>query len=60
MSLSGSDLGLHNGQHLFTIGQRARIGGQPHPLFVAGKDPATNTVTVVGCYDVMSCDYDII
>ena len=35
------------GHHLFTIGQRARIGGHPVAWFVVGKDPVRNTVIVV-------------
>ena len=50
----------HTGQHLYTVGQRARIGGQPQPYFVAGKDAAENTVTVVSvcilvCVSVCVC-----
>lgn len=35
------------GHHLYTVGQRARVSGQPLPLFVAGKNPATNAVKIV-------------
>eukprot|EP00731_Ephydatia_muelleri_P003766 Em0001g3766a len=35
-----------DGHHLFTIGQRARIGGHPVAWFVVGKDPVRNTVIV--------------
>ena len=35
------------GHHFFTIGQRARVGGQPAPYFVACKDSESSTVTVV-------------
>lgn len=31
-------LGMHNGMQLYTLGQRARIGGQPEAWYVAGKD----------------------
>lgn len=32
---------------MYTIGQRARIGGREKRLFVSAKDPRTNEVTVV-------------
>ncbi len=35
------------GHHLYTIGQRARLGGHSQPYCVTCKDPHTNTVTVV-------------
>ncbi len=43
----GETLGEHSGQHRFTIGQRRGVGvALGHPIFVVGKDPETNTVTV--------------
>ena len=43
----GRTVGTHQGQHRFTIGQRRGVGvAFGHPIFVVGKDPATNTVTV--------------
>jgi tRNA-specific 2-thiouridylase len=45
---SGKKIGLHNGAHFFTIGQRKgiNIGGRNEPLFVIGIDVATNTLYV--------------
>lgn len=37
---------LTSGHHLYTIGQRARIGGREKRLFVSAKDPGSNEVTV--------------
>jgi tRNA-specific 2-thiouridylase len=43
----GHTVGTHAGHHRFTIGQRRGIGVSVGvPLFVTGKDPASNTVTV--------------
>jgi tRNA-specific 2-thiouridylase len=44
---AGAVLGSHDGQHLFTVGQRRglRLGGG-EPRFVLDKDPVTNRVTV--------------
>ncbi|MBL4590472.1 MAG: tRNA 2-thiouridine(34) synthase MnmA, partial [Phycisphaerales bacterium] len=44
---SGKQLGQHDGQHRFTIGQRRGIGvALGHPIYVIDKDPQANTVTV--------------
>lgn len=44
---TGRVVGAHAGQHRFTIGQRRGVGvALGYPIFVVGKDPATNTVTV--------------
>ena len=43
------------GHHFFTIGQRARIGGQPVAWFVVGKDTSKNAVLVV-CWGGRECD----
>jgi tRNA-specific 2-thiouridylase len=44
---SGEELGTHDGQHRFTIGQRRGLGiSSPEPYFVTRKDPSTNTVVV--------------
>jgi tRNA-uridine 2-sulfurtransferase len=41
----GERLGEHAGQHHFTIGQRRGVGvALGHPIYVVGKDAATNTV----------------
>src|SRR4051794_14114998 len=43
---AGQTLGRHRGQHGFTVGQRRGLGvGGGEPLYVLGKDPASNTVT---------------
>lgn len=56
---SGRALGEHGGQHRFTIGQRRGVSvSLGHPIYVLGKDPATNQV-VVGerdRLDVVSCE----
>jgi len=44
---AGNTVGTHAGHHRFTIGQRRGIGVSVGvPLFVTGKNPAANTVTV--------------
>ncbi len=47
VDLEGRELGRHEGNLSFTVGQRRglAIGGGP-PLYVLGTDPAANTVTV--------------
>jgi tRNA-specific 2-thiouridylase len=43
----GRVLGRHEGQHEFTVGQRRGLGVHSvEPLYVIGKDAATNRVTV--------------
>ncbi len=43
----GKVVGEHGGQHKFTIGQRRGVGvALGHPIFVVGRDPVANTVTV--------------
>ncbi|KAF6122326.1 tRNA 5-methylaminomethyl-2-thiouridylate methyltransferase [Phyllostomus discolor] len=42
----GRVLGAHKGWFLFTLGQRARIGGLREPWYVAEKDGATGDVFV--------------
>jgi tRNA-uridine 2-sulfurtransferase len=54
----GNTIGEHAGQHRFTIGQRRGVGvALGYPIFVTGRDPATNTVTVGSRtdLDVRSC-----
>ncbi len=47
----GRPLGTHAGQHRFTVGQRRRVGvALGHPIYVVGRDAATNRV-VVGSRD---------
>lgn len=44
---SGRTVGTHQGHHRFTIGQRRGVGvALGYPIFVTGKDPAANTITV--------------
>ncbi|QRW14255.1 tRNA (5-methylaminomethyl-2-thiouridylate)-methyltransferase [Ceratobasidium sp. AG-Ba] len=40
-------IGTHQGLYTFTIGQNARIPGQPKKLFIAGKDRRQNALLVV-------------
>ncbi len=42
----GKVIGMHNGAHYFTIGQRKglAIGGTPEPLFVLGTDTEKNII----------------
>jgi len=43
----GQTVGTHGGQHRFTIGQRRRVGmALGYPIYVVGKDPEANTITV--------------
>jgi tRNA-specific 2-thiouridylase len=44
---SGNELGVHDGHHNFTVGQRRGIGvAAAAPLYVTGTDATANTVTV--------------
>ena len=45
---AGKIIGRHDGAEFFTIGQRhgLNIGGMPEPMYVAGRDILTNTLTV--------------
>lgn len=44
----GKKIGVHNGAHYYTIGQRKGLGvsGRPEPLFIIATDTVTNTVYV--------------
>lgn len=43
----GRVIGRHQGQHRFTVGQRRGVGvALGMPVYVTGKDAATNTVTI--------------
>jgi tRNA-specific 2-thiouridylase len=43
----GREVGRHEGQHRFTIGQRRGLSlSLGHPVYVVGKDVGSNTVTV--------------
>lgn len=47
LDASGRFVGKHGGHHRFTIGQRRGVGvALGYPIFVTGKDPERNTVTV--------------
>ncbi len=55
VDLHGEQLGEHDGQHKFTIGQRRGVGvAVGHPIYVIDKNPETNTVTVGSNDDLMS------
>jgi len=44
---TGKVVGSHEGQHKYTIGQRRGVGvAFGHPIYVVGKDPVANTITV--------------
>ena len=44
---SGQQIGKHEGLALYTIGQRKGLGlSSPEPMYVLGKDAATNTLRV--------------
>ncbi|CAI9545098.1 unnamed protein product [Staurois parvus] len=47
----GKILGTHNGWFLFTLGQRARIGGLKDAWFVVDKDVSSAEVFVAPCTD---------
>ena len=42
----GAEIGVHNGAHYYTIGQRKglNIGGHPRPLFVIGTNTSDNVI----------------
>lgn len=44
---TGEVVGEHKGVQYWTIGQRTHIGGKSIAYFVAGRDAATQTITVV-------------
>jgi tRNA-specific 2-thiouridylase len=47
VDLEGHRVGEHEGQHLFTVGQRKGLGvAGEEPVFVVRKDAATNTVVI--------------
>lgn len=55
VDLHGQQLGEHDGQHHYTIGQRRGLGvAAGEPIYVVDKDPATNTVTVGRNTDLMA------
>ena len=47
IGVDGDVLGRHDGHHNFTVGQRRGLGvSGPEPLYVLGKDAASNTVRI--------------
>ncbi|MBO6739620.1 MAG: tRNA 2-thiouridine(34) synthase MnmA [Phycisphaerales bacterium] len=55
VNLHGEQLGEHDGQHKYTIGQRRGLGvAAGEPIYVVDKDPETNTVTVGSNTDLMA------
>ena len=55
LDTDGNKLGEHAGQQHFTLGQRRGVGvALGYPIYVVGKDPAANTVTVGGKADLMA------
>lgn len=47
LDTAGNTIGEHKGQHRFTLGQRRGVGvALGHPVYVVGKDPQANTVTI--------------
>lgn len=55
VDIHGEQLGEHEGQHKFTIGQRRGVGvAVGHPIYVVDKNAETNTVTVGSNDDLMS------
>ncbi len=47
VTTTGTQIGTHDGPHLFTVGQRRGLHVQhPEPLYVLDKDPTTGAVTV--------------
>ncbi|USO00399.1 MAG: tRNA 2-thiouridine(34) synthase MnmA [Phycisphaeraceae bacterium] len=51
----GHAIGEHGGQHRFTIGQRRGVGvALGHRIYVVGRDPETNRVTVGGREDLVA------
>jgi tRNA-specific 2-thiouridylase len=54
LDAEGREVGKHGGQHRFTIGQRKGVGvALGHPIYVVGKDPMANTVTIGSREDLM-------
>ena len=44
---TGEVVGTHRGLHSATVGQRARLGGLPCPMYVSGKDIEANVIYLV-------------
>jgi len=57
LTRDGKTLGEHQGLAFYTIGQRKGLGvASPVPLYVLGKDAATNTLVVGGEGELGSCE----
>ncbi len=57
---TGAVVGEHGGQHRYTIGQRRGVGvAFGYPIYVTGKDPATNTVRVGTREDLTNTGCDV-
>lgn len=55
LTTEGVEIGTHQGQHRFTIGQRRGLGiASGDPIYVVERDPASNTVTVGAKQDLES------
>lgn len=55
VDIHGEQLGEHDGQHKFTIGQRRGVGvAVGHPIYVIDKNAEDNTVTVGSNDDLMA------
>lgn len=48
---TGQVVGEHHGIHMWTIGQRCRLGGQRKPYFIVDKDPDTQAISVASGTD---------
>lgn len=54
VDVDGRQVGTHAGHYRFTLGQRRGVGvALGYPIFVVGKDPATNVVTVGSREDLL-------
>ncbi|HYE03758.1 MAG TPA: tRNA 2-thiouridine(34) synthase MnmA [Phycisphaerales bacterium] len=55
LDAAGRVLGRHRGHHHYTIGQRRGVGlALGYPIYVVGKDPARNTLTVGAQADLLA------
>jgi tRNA-specific 2-thiouridylase len=55
LTTSGKVVGRHLGQHRYTIGQRRGVGvAMGRPIYVVGKDPAANTITIGDKEDLLT------
>ncbi|BGO89620.1 hypothetical protein NBRC10512v2_001575 [Rhodotorula toruloides] len=64
LDVTGKVVGRHNGLWRYTVGERARIGGQSEAMFIASKDAESNTITIVPkshpmlrCVSLLSNDF---